>query len=79
MLRIGLGLVALVFVWSVGATPASAEFFGCNDRQRVSYSTRSYSAPHRQTTSRYTHEFAAQSSRRVSSHRNYRNTPGRWR
>ena len=62
------------------AAPASAEFFGCNDRQRVTYSTRAYSPSYRQATSRYTHEFAAQSSRRTAyAHRSYRNYSSRWR
>lgn len=81
MLRTGFGLAALVFALSVGAAaPASAEFFGCNDRQRVTYSSRSYSPSYRQTASRYTHEFAAQSSRSTAyAHRSYRTYPAGWR
>jgi hypothetical protein len=82
----GFGVLALTAALTLGAAaPASAEFFGCNDNHRASYSTRSYStpsrtytrysAPHRSyATSRYTNEFAAQSSRRLtySTHRSSR-------
>jgi len=66
---IGAGLAAAVFILAAGAaTPASAEFFGCNDQnsaRTVSY--RSYRhAPSYRTTARYTHEFAAQSRPRLS-------------
>ena len=67
----GFGLLAAVAALTFGTLPASAEFFGCHERSgRVlysyngtpsSYGTRSYS-------SRYTHEFAAQSSRYRVSH-----------
>lgn len=73
----GTGLVALVFALVAGTMPASAEFFGCNDRQSVrtiSYRTHQTvparrSAPRHSSTSRYTHEFAAQTTRpRVTIH-----------
>lgn len=67
-IAIGSGLVALVFTLIVGAAPASAEFFGCNDQhssRTISY--RSYQrAPSYRSTARYTHEFAAQSRPRIS-------------
>lgn len=76
----GFGVLALASALLFAAIePASAEFFGCNDRQRVTYSTRSYSPSYRPTASRQTHEFAAQSSRRTPAHRNLRNYPNRWR
>jgi hypothetical protein len=79
----GFGLLALIGAVTAGfAKPASAEFFGCNDQHRVSsYSTRSYSVPPRRSYSgSYTHEFAAQSSRRpTASRRTYRTYPAGWR
>jgi hypothetical protein len=45
----------------VCSTPSSAEFFGCNDKNSVSY--RSTSGHFAQATGRTTHEFAAQSAR----------------
>lgn len=65
-IAIGSGLAALVFILIVGdMTPASAEFFGCNDQRSArSVSYRSYQrAPSLRHASRYTHEFAAQSAR----------------
>jgi hypothetical protein len=66
----GLGRGALVMALSIGAAaPASAEFFGCNDKDgRVVASyigTPSDYGKRRivRTSSRYTHEFAAQASR----------------
>jgi hypothetical protein len=77
------GLLALILVVTAGmAKPASAEFFGCNDQHRAhTYSAPSYSVPaRRQYSGNYTHEFAAQSSRRVTNSRgSYRAYPDRWR
>lgn len=61
-----LGLGALVVALSVGvAAPASAEFFGCNDK--TSHSVRSHTSASRyaaaRASTRYTHEFAAQQQR----------------
>ena len=75
------GLLALIV--AVPA-PASAEFFGCNDQnshRTLSYSPRSYSAPARSHYARaYTHEFAAQPTRRAASSRQvYRSYPAGWR
>ena len=77
----GFCVLALACALTVSAAaPASAEFFGCNDRNKVTYSTRAYSPSYRQATSRYTHEFAAQSSRRMTyAHRSYGRYTGRWR
>ncbi len=63
-----LGVVLVAFALTVaGVASASAEFFGCND-QRGRVVTRSHSKPVPQrSTSRITHEFAAQRSR----HANY--------
>jgi hypothetical protein len=60
-LMTGFGLLALI----IGlATPASAEFFGCND-----HTSRNASAYTAQASARITHEFAAQSARpRVTIH-----------
>lgn len=73
--RLGLGLGALVIAFSIGATaPASAEFFGCNDKpSKVVYS---YAGKPRGTvartsyaSARHTHELSAQSSRpRITVH-----------
>jgi hypothetical protein len=62
----GLALVALMFALVAGVSrPAFAEFFGCNDKPGkvlASYTnTHGYGA---QASARYTHEFAAQTSRR---------------
>lgn len=55
-----LGLPALILALTLtGGAPASAEFFGCNDGASK-VTTRS--SPSR-SAARYTHEFAAQSSR----------------
>ncbi len=64
--RIGWGVLALAGILTVaGVAPASAEFFGCNEpRTKVSYS-RGYFPP-KQSTNRYTHEFAAQRTRHVT-------------
>jgi len=57
----GLGLAALIAGLIGLSTPASAEFFGCNDRQAAR--TASYRAPISSRASSYTHEFAAQQAR----------------
>jgi hypothetical protein len=64
--RIGLGVFALAAVLAVaGVAPASAEFFGCKEpHTKVSYSP-GYFAP-KQSTSRVTHEFAAQRTRHAT-------------
>jgi hypothetical protein len=57
----GFALIGLVVVLTVGAiAPASAEFFGCNDRpgRVLSSSTSSHTY-----SGRFTDEFAAQASR----------------
>ncbi len=62
MRSIGSGLVLAALlgaVVAVVATPAAAEFFGCNDKNSVSY--RGVSSHY--ASARTTHEFAAQSSR----------------
>ena len=54
-------VLSLIFVITVFISPpASAEFFGCNDRpgRVLSSSTSSYGS-----SARFTHEFAAQTSR----------------
>lgn len=54
----GLGLAATVFAAVTVASPASAEFFGCNERT----STRVYTTkPSKQSSSHYTHTYSAQS------------------
>jgi hypothetical protein len=66
-LGFGIGLVAVGLALSAGAaTPASAEFFGCNGTDRPGRVLYSYSgAPRaygtRYSGARYTHDFAAQS------------------
>ena len=75
------GLLALILAGVAGfAQPGAAEFFGCNDTrgQVLSYDGR----PVRHSNSRYTHEFAAQSSRpRVTYYprRDNRRYSTRWR
>jgi hypothetical protein len=69
MRRIGSGFVLAALLGAaiaVVATPAAAEFFGCNDKTSV----RSYrSAAIHYASARTTHEFAAQSSRpRITIH-----------
>ena len=62
-LAAGFGLLALIGVMTAGlAQPASAEFFGCNDKpgRVLSTGTSGYGA---RTSARYTHELAAQSTR----------------
>jgi hypothetical protein len=56
-----IGLLALTFAGNLFSTPASAEFFGCHDRpgRVLSYD----GVSRHQYSSRYTHEFAAQSAR----------------
>lgn len=61
-----LGLGALIVALGLGAaTPASAEFFGCNDKQGkvVASYIGPPSAYRARASRRYTHEFAAQSTR----------------
>jgi hypothetical protein len=59
------GLLTLICAISAGLLlPASAEFFGCNDKSSHAYSSYA-SAP---KSSRYTHEFAAQSRSRITIH-----------
>jgi hypothetical protein len=58
----GLALAALIAALISLASPASAEFFGCNDRHAAR--TASYNrAPSYSRASSYTHEFAAQQAR----------------
>lgn len=66
MPRIVSGLaVAALMAALIGSTPATAEFFGCNDRHAAR--TSSYSpAPSSARASSYTHEFAAQARPRVT-------------
>jgi len=77
----GFALAALMVAVVVGfSKPAFAEFFGCNDRttSRI-ISSRAYTA---HASTRFTHEFAAQSSRRhVTRYKRttYRHLPDRWR
>lgn len=66
----GLGLAAAVAAVTLSAVPASAEFFGCDDKggkvvARYVGKPSDYGAHGRvvRTSSRDTHEFAAQSSR----------------
>lgn len=54
------GVALAIAVIAFLATPASAEFFGCNDPKTT---VRNYSGSNRYTSARTTHEFAAQSSR----------------
>jgi hypothetical protein len=80
------GLLSLMLgvTLSAGAVaPASAEFFGCKTpHTTVSYSSRPFysPAPRVRTTTRYTHEFAAQRSRHVtySSRWSHRRQYDRW-
>lgn len=76
----GYGLGALMVALSLGAVaPASAEFFGCNDkpgRVLASYNSAPRSSAPR-AGARYTHEFAAQAARpRITIHPR-RVSPGR--
>jgi len=59
MASVKIGLVAAILALGAGAvTPASAEFFGCNDKPgRVLYS---YTGAPRAYSARHTHDFAAQ-------------------
>jgi hypothetical protein len=66
-----------------GVAPASAEFFGCKTpHTTVSYSSRPLYrlTPRIRTTTRHTHEFAAQRSRHVtySPRRSHRRQYDRW-
>jgi hypothetical protein len=54
----GLALVVAAFVF--WATPAAAEFFGCNTPKTT---VRNYGGSNQYASVRTTHEFAAQSSR----------------
>lgn len=68
----GFSVGALMVALSLGAVaPASAEFFGCNDkpgRVLASYDSAPRSSAPR-ASARYTHEFAAQASRpRITIH-----------
>ena len=61
MRKLASGIALAVAAIAVMATPAAAEFFGCNDAKTT---VRNYtSASSRYASSRTTHEFAAQSSR----------------
>lgn len=82
----GFGLLGLIAALTVAAVaPASAEFFGCNDRPGKVLATYTSSPSYSRSSSRYTHEFAAQSSSRryVSSRTVYAGTRhhsnNRWR
>lgn len=61
----GLGLAVAVAAVTLGAAPASAEFFGCNDKRgKVVASYIGKPADYRaRASARYTHEFAAQTTR----------------
>ena len=64
----GLALAAAVAAVMLSAVPASAEFFGCNDKGGkvvASYIGKpsDYRARGARTSTRYTHEFAAQTTR----------------
>jgi len=77
----GFALAALMVAVVAGfSKPAFAEFFGCNDRNSSRIiSSHAYSA---RASTRYTHEFAAQSSRRHVTRyprTTYRHLPDRWR
>jgi hypothetical protein len=67
MAKLRIGLVALALAFSAAvATPASAEFFGCNGADRPGRVLDSYSGTpaaygNRYARARYTHDFAAQS------------------
>jgi len=54
------GLALAVAAFAFLATPAAAEFFGCNDPK---VTVRNYGASSHYASARTTHEFAAQSSR----------------
>lgn len=77
----GFAVAALMVAVVVGySKPAAAEFFGCNDRTSSRIISSSTNSAHAST--RYTHEFAAQSSRRhVTRYQRttYRHLPDRWR
>ena len=61
MRKIASGIALAVVAVAVVATPAAAEFFGCNDAKTT---VRNYTrASSSYASSRATHEFAAQSSR----------------
>jgi len=61
-MRGGIALFGLVVALTVSAiVPASAEFFGCNDKPGQVFSYDGNRA--QKASARYTHEFAAQSSR----------------
>lgn len=75
----GFGVLALIFALNAAfSKPALAEFFGCDDQRPARASSdRSYSrAPSYRATSRYTHEFAAQSRPRITIYPR-RASPGR--
>jgi hypothetical protein len=87
--RFGIGMVALSLALTVGAVaPASAEFFGCNDKPgRVLYSyggtPAAYGPRYTRSRARYTHEFAAQSRARqthvtYNGATRYRHEGSRW-
>ncbi|MCK9913644.1 hypothetical protein MXD81_31130 [Microbacteriaceae bacterium K1510] len=64
----GLGLAVAVAAVTLSAVPASAEFFGCNDKGGkvvASYVGKpgDYRAHASRSSARYTHEFAAQTTR----------------
>ncbi|MGH6725319.1 MAG: hypothetical protein ACREB8_02080 [Pseudolabrys sp.] len=64
--RTFLAVPALVLAISAGLMlPAAAEFFGCNDN-KASHAYSSYASANE--SSRYTHEFAAQSRPRIVIH-----------
>ena len=79
-----LGMALALPLTLAGVTPASAEFFGCKTpHTTVTYTTSRplYSpVPRARYSTRYTHEFAAQRSRRViySSRRKYRRQYDHW-
>jgi predicted porin len=61
MRKLASGIALAVAAIAVMATPAAAEFFGCNDAKTT---VRNYSgASSRYASSRNTHDFSAQSSR----------------
>jgi hypothetical protein len=75
--RAGVALLALSFALTAGiVTPASAEFFGCNDRTSVRYSSPTRAPSHtRSYAQARTQEFAAQSRARITVYP--RSSPGR--
>jgi hypothetical protein len=79
----GFGLAALIVALSLGfSKPAAAEFFGCDDQRssRFSSNRSAYRAPSFASAPRYTHDFAAQSSRFWNnSRRSYSGLSAQWR